>query len=198
MNTIEQITDNPLLKFYYMARDKILVEGYGWELEICERRTFDQTRPIDFLNEYVFVLCNAGLRNQAAQKIFDAWKNEGAKAINHPSKRTAIIEMSKKDDFIEMFLIKLGASTDEYKIELLSQLSWIGNVTKYHLARNIGIDCAKPDRHLIRIAEKFGYTDVQDMCKFISNNVGERIGTVDVVLWRYSNLFGSKSGDKHD
>lgn len=126
-----------------------------------------------------------------AEKIFQKWKDEGSDTIGHLGKRKAIKEMEQKDDFIPLFIKKLQNGTDEEKIELLGQLGWIGNITKYHLARNLGIDCAKPDRHLVRLAEKFGYDNVQDMCKFISKCVGDRIGTVDVVLWRYSNLFGS-------
>ena len=67
----------------------------------------------------------------------------------------------------------------------------IGPITKFHLARNIGIDCAKPDRHLVRIAERFGWKDnIQGMCVKLAAYSGWRIGTVDLILWRYCNMHG--------
>jgi hypothetical protein len=51
----------------------------------------------------------------------------------------------------------------------------------------MGIDCAKPDRHLQRLADRFGYSNVQTMCREIANESGYRIGTVDLILWRYCN-----------
>ena len=80
----------------------------------------------------------------------------------------------------------LQASND--KIEYLDSLPMIGPITKYHLARNLGIDCAKPDRHLVKLAKYFGYPSVQQMCEDISKESGYRIGTVDVILWRYCNM----------
>ncbi len=77
------------------------------------------------------------------------------------------------------------------KIIYLGSLPFIGDITKYHLARNLGIDVAKPDRHLTRLAKIFHYDDVQEMCKYLSDKTGDRIGTVDVVLWRYCTLVPS-------
>ena len=73
----------------------------------------------------------------------------------------------------------------------METLPWIGPITKYHLARNLGIDVAKPDRHLVRLAKRFGYnesTGVQQMCEELAERTRDRIGVVDVVLWRYANL----------
>jgi len=71
------------------------------------------------------------------------------------------------------------------KVEYVASLPMMGPITKYHLARNIGIDCAKPDRHLQRLAARFGYSDVQTMCGEIAKKSGYRIGTVDLILWRF-------------
>jgi hypothetical protein len=67
----------------------------------------------------------------------------------------------------------------------LEALPFIGTVTKWHLAKNLGLDVAKPDRHLLRIAARFGYDDVQRMCHDICEFCGERISVADLVLWRF-------------
>lgn len=79
-------------------------------------------------------------------------------------------------------------SRDMLRVGYLGTLPWIGKITKWHLARNMGIDVAKPDRHLVRLCEEFGFKDVQKMCGFISKRTGDRIGLVDVILWRALNL----------
>jgi thermostable 8-oxoguanine DNA glycosylase len=61
-------------------------------------------------------------------------------------------------------------------------------VTVYHLAKNIGLQFAKPDRHLVSISNKAGYQDVQAFCRDISNQVGDSITVVDLVLWRFATL----------
>jgi hypothetical protein len=73
-------------------------------------------------------------------------------------------------------------------IESLVQLPYIGPVTVYHLAKNIGLDVAKPDRHLVRIAQLAGYPDVHSFCEEISEMTGDRISVVDIVYWRFATI----------
>jgi len=126
------------------------------------------------------------MKNQVAEKIFENWCKNGESAINHEGKRKAI-------EFVKKYrheIMEELRNTDNH-LAVLEELSWIGKITKYHLARNIGLDYAKPDRHLIRIAEQYGFKDVQAMCKYISEYYDERIGVVDVILWRYCNMTGN-------
>jgi hypothetical protein len=67
----------------------------------------------------------------------------------------------------------------------LQRLPYIGEVTSWHLAKNIGADVSKPDRHLVRVAARFGYADVSSMCKDISSAVGDKMSVADLVLWRF-------------
>ena len=61
-------------------------------------------------------------------------------------------------------------------------------MTAYHLAKNIGLPVAKPNRHLIRIAQMEKYSDVQTLCGDISKLSGDSIPVVDIVLWRYATI----------
>lgn len=72
----------------------------------------------------------------------------------------------------------------------LRKLPFIGPVTSYHLAKNIGIDVVKPDRHLSRLAARLGFHSAQSMCTSIGREVGESAAVVDIVLWRYCALSG--------
>ena len=65
------------------------------------------------------------------------------------------------------------------------ELPFIGRITSLHLAKNLGFDVAKPDRHLVRLKDLLGYEDVDTMCSFIAAATGDPVRVVDLVLWRY-------------
>lgn len=54
--------------------------------------------------------------------------------------------------------------------------------------KNLGIQVAKPDRHLVRIAQNYGFNDVQKFCSSISEKTNDPVSVVDLVLWRYATL----------
>lgn len=82
-------------------------------------------------------------------------------------------------------------------IDKLEKLPYIGPVTKYHLGRNIGLDCIKSDRHLVRLASMFGYNSPEEMCEYLSGLYNERLGVIDVVLFYGVGTWntGGKNGD---
>jgi len=134
----------------------------------------------DFLVEYIFVVLNASMKNWVAAKIFRRFMEKlDFDMIGHESKRKAIIEASLK---YRGWFVSLQRAPD--KLAFLETLPWIGEATKYRLVRNLGIDVAKPDRHLLRVARRFGYNDVQEMRRELSEVTGDRVGVVDLALWR--------------
>ena len=64
----------------------------------------------------------------------------------------------------------------------------MGPVTSCHLAKNLGMEIVKPDRHLTRLAEKAGYDTVEQMCRTIADIVGDTLSVIDVVFWRYATI----------
>jgi hypothetical protein len=66
-------------------------------------------------------------------------------------------------------------------------LPFFGVASTAHLRMNLGLPTAKPDRHLVRIAARWGYSDVQAMCHAICSYTGDDIRMVDRVLW-YSSI----------
>jgi hypothetical protein len=73
------------------------------------------------------------------------------------------------------------------KLSFFESLPWIGPITKYHLAKNFGVECCKPDRHLVRIARQYDMTP-DELCRKLAEETGNSVNTVDTVLWRAANL----------
>jgi len=181
-------TPPDLIDFYAEAREFVVRAGYFWELETVQNRYFKDMDSAAFLEAYVFCVFNVGMKNQVAQIMFDRFCGSECdpKTIGHPYKREAIRTALEK--FPEWWGGLLNCSTDMERVEFLDTLPMIGAITKYHLARNLGMDVAKPDRHLVRLIKQFQFGNVQEMCKFVADVTDDRIGTVDVVLWRAANL----------
>ncbi len=70
----------------------------------------------------------------------------------------------------------------------IRSLPYMGPVTWRHLAKNLGVQVAKPDRHLVRIAQATARPSVDVLCDEIAAWLGEPVAVVDVVLWRWSVL----------
>jgi hypothetical protein len=69
----------------------------------------------------------------------------------------------------------------------VQQLPWIGPTNSRYLAKNLGFDLAKDDRHLKRLAQQYGYTPnsngVQRLVEDVSMRAKERISVMETVLW---------------
>lgn len=187
----------------------------------ADRKGFDEIRynlynsvvfsPDDFAFECFYVVCVAG------------FKQDYAKAISN-----RIIDFVKgKDNFEEEDLLKIyknkmkvraikniwdnrkkyqeqfyALETTDEKVEFLGKLPHIGNITKYHLARNLGLDFVKYDIWIQRLGVAlYGSKDFVDrvnnsklldeikcfcdeMFNDIKQETGEKVGFIDVVLWR--------------
>ena len=116
------------------------------------------------------------MREQVARTIYQkVFTTHDPMVIGHPGKRAAVQRAFQEYDVWFDTLLKA-----DDKLAYLESLPWIGPTTKYHLARNIGIDCVKPDRHLKRLAQRFGYATPDDLCRDIMNEVGGRLGMIDL------------------
>lgn len=174
-----------IIEFFYIAYEDIIKQGYADEVEYVDNiKPIDAQTPENFYLEYVWVVLNAGMKEQVARKIYNNYCDKfDIKYINHPTKKIAISEMFLV--YPDKFKLLSESSN---KIKYLESLSWIGPITKHHLARNIGIDTVKPDRHLVKLSEIFGFNNPLEMCECVNKDNGEKVGIIDVILWRYCNL----------
>lgn len=172
---------------YLDLKFKVIDAGYEGEVGWAE-----SLRPCTsagkFRDEYIWVVLNAGMKEQVAREIYrkinEAMQIEIPieEVFGHKGKVEAIKKMN--DSYEANFAMFLDV-TD--KLAFLETLPWIGKITKYHLAKNLGIDHVKPDRHLVRIAKKYKTTCLE-MCKKLANETGDRLSVIDVVIWRAANL----------
>lgn len=177
-----------IIDFYADAREYCIKAGYKQEIETVQNRYFKNVDVSEFLVQYVYCVFNVRMKNQIAEKMFDRFCESGCdlNTIKHPNKKKAIGEAINKCG--RWYARLMNCSTDTERVEFLDTLPMIGDVTKYHLARNLGMDVAKPDVHLVRLMKRFQFDDVQEMCKYVADISGDRIGTVDVTLWRAMNM----------
>ena len=76
----------------------------------------------------------------------------------------------------------------EAPVATMRAFPYVGEVTVFHLAKNLGIDTAKPDRHLSRMATILGYSDAHELCWEMADVSGDMVRVVDLVLWRFATL----------
>lgn len=178
-----------IVKYYYSAREYVVRAGFQEEIDWVEHLpAFASVTPEQFFIEYAYVVLNAGMKQQVAERIFRRFVDGGFvfDIIGHEGKRNAIMTAW---DLHSDWLTKLKAKeTLDEQLAYLETLPWIGKVTKYHLARNLGLDVVKPDRHLVRLAREFEFDSPERMCEVVRDTLGVRLGVVDLVLWRYCNL----------
>lgn len=172
---------------YLAIKQRVISAGYGGEIEWVEERRFSDD-PELFLSEYIYVVLNAGMREQVARVIFERIME----ALGAGKPLSTVFGNRLKVVAIEKMVREYRSVFESFKaahdpLAFLEGLPFIGGITKYHLARNLGFDYVKPDRHLTRIAANYN-TTVHELCRVLALESGERIGTVDVVLWRAANL----------
>jgi hypothetical protein len=173
---------------YFTLKANLIESGYADEID-WQTNLQPITDPIIFRNEAIWVILNSGMKAQIARLIHTRiWqaindKRDISEVFGHKGKVKAIKFIL--ENYTEMFN-QYGFSFD--KLEFLQSLPYIGKITKFHLAKNLGFDVVKPDRHLVRIASFYGFKDCNELCKWISSSSGDRVSVVDIVLWRSANL----------
>lgn len=172
---------------YFDIKGTLLAMGYEQELEWAAT-----LKPcpdaFHFFLEYCFVVVNSGMKAQIAQGIFEKILkalNAGnlvASVFGHKAKAQAIQEAWRA----QYSIFDHFAVADD-KLAYLEHLPWIGPITKYHLAKNLGLNVCKPDRHLVRISAQYKTTPEQ-FCSDLSKRTGDSVPLVDTVIWRACNL----------
>ena len=183
--------------------------GHGSEIEWQESRDPTSFSESNFLAEAAWVVYNSGFREAIVRRNFDfislcffEWASakeivdagsvcvEAAMlAIANRRKHEAVLEVARRvaDAGFPKFRKRLLADPLNY----LRLLPFIGPVTAMHLAKNLGFDVAKPDRHLVRLQRRLGFSDVGAMCAHFASATGDPIRVVDLVLWRFLERQGS-------
>ncbi len=195
-----------LFKKYSFVKQIIIDEGYQKEINWQSNIDFEELNKEKFLREIAWVILSSGMKEQIIRRIFykiessffnwnsitkivenkEKCYNNALKIFKNKKKISSIIESAEILNDINFSDFK--KSVRKKPVENLSLFPYIGPVTVYHLAKNIGIDVAKPDRHLVRIAKNEGFNDVQEFCRYIADRCEDSIPVIDIVFWRFANL----------
>lgn len=164
-------------------RAAVTAAGYGDDVEWSEALTAP-TDAEHFASEVIFVICNSGMRFTVARDIYNKvmeclrWGVSAGVVFGHKGKVSAINEVWFDRG---RYFAEYTAAPD--KLAYLVTLRWVGDITKYHLAKNFGLQYAKPDVHLQRLADAFSTTP-QALCEELAAGCGLKVATVDTLLWR--------------
>ena len=198
-----------LLSAYLLAKRVVIECGYGPELRWQASCNVDEVTESDFLREYAWVTLCSGMRERVVRAKFSSisecfhdWDSatrimedpESCRRLaltrfRHSGKINAIIRVASMIDSAGFPALKKEILDEPLKT--LQRLPYMGSATSRHLAKNLGLPFAKPDRHLVRIAEASGYRDVQQLCKDLSRLTGDSIQSVDLALWRFATIYDS-------
>ena len=175
------------LSHYLSLRQAVIDAGFAYDITWAQNVGAPASAEV-FASEFIFVVCNSGMKAQIARAIFERVKAallagvDPASVFGHKGKVGAIAHVWRERD---AWFERYNAAID--KVEFLGDMPWIGPITKWHLAKNFGVNAVKPDRHLVRVADYYATTP-DELCQTLARGSGERVGTVDYVIWRACNL----------
>jgi endonuclease III len=177
--------------------------GFLAEVEWQNSRHFSEFTESDLLREAAWVILCGGFREAVVRRVFDHislsffdWESSaaivGSASVCHSVAMGSFRNRRKLDAIVMVAdrIDKMGFETLKSRIlddpiQELRMLPHIGPITSWHLAKNLGFDAAKPDRHLVRLCDRLGFSDVQELCGSVAAATGNAICVVDIILWRY-------------
>jgi hypothetical protein len=212
---MKQITEITPSLFYYI-QNLLINSGNDSDnstfAEIHERLYKPKIFTSDeFAREVFYVICVAGFKQTTAKNMCrkvieyinvnkDPKFEELINIYGNVNKVNAIIKVWNSRVKLHEEFYKL--STPEEKLNFLAQLPHIGDITKYHIARNLGINFVKYDIWIQRLgvalygnmeyAEKVSNSklnpQIKEMCDKmffdLEMQINEKTGYIDVVLWK--------------
>lgn len=181
------------------------VERAGLSNEVAWQREADFTEftESELLREHAWVALCSGFRESAVRRAFDHislcfcdWESAeaivtagdiccatAAVSFANRLKLKGIFSTAKYISEVGFYEFRQSVLADP--INQLQKLAFIGPITSWHLAKNLGFDVAKPDRHLVRVSELLGFRNAEHLCRELAATTGEQAKVVDLIVWRY-------------
>ena len=198
-----------LATFYVGAKEHVIEAGFADEIDWQDSVSLGNLTESRFLREAAWVVLCTGFRESVVRSIFgrvseaflywssadrinahgEACRANALAVFHNVRKIDAIMEIVVRVAQDGMSHIRREVSRDSTRY--LQELPYVGPVTARHLAKNLGFAVAKEDRHLSRLARMAGHESADCMCRRIAEIVGDSVGVVDIVLWRYMTLVGT-------
>ena len=160
---------------YVHARQQVVDAGFLEEISWQESRSLSAVSETEFLSQLAWVVLAAGMSEAVIRNLFpriskafcgfrsartikaneDICRDAGLAVFGHAGKIEAIIVAAYR--VCDEGFANVRSSIETNAIEYLQTYSYLGPATSYHLAKNLGIDVVKPDRHLLRFADVPNY-----------------------------------------
>ena len=190
-------------QLYTAAREYVAVAGLEHEIRWQRDLKLEEFTETDLLREGAWVILCSGFREASVRGVFnylslcffdfeDASKIASAGATCTNAARVGFKNLLKLRAIVRMAEQIVTIGFDRFKERVLSDpvselqvIPFIGPITAVHLAKNLGLDSAKPDRHLLRASLALGYSSPLALCDSLSQMFNEQVNVVDLILWRY-------------
>jgi hypothetical protein len=177
--------------------------GLDAEVEWQRNADFEMFSEAQLLREVAWVILCSGFRESIVRRTFGHislcffdWESAilvrehgelcvraAMDSLRNEAKLRAIVTCANIVSSVGFDQLK-GTLQRDPMVEL-RRFPFIGPITVWHLAKNLGLDVAKPDRHLARLASLCGYSSAGELCQDVSQMSGEAVKVVDLILWRY-------------
>ena len=215
-NKIKRITEIDNITFNYL---QFVLQKNNLDQD---RITFKELRqllnegkiftPEEFAYEVFYVICVAGFKQDYAKKMCEnviKFIEENNGNISFESLSTIYGNKNKVKSILNVWENRkiyqekfYSINNIDEKVEFLATLPYIGNITKFHLARNLGLDFVKYDIWIQRLGVAlYGDESLVDLvnntkllpqikkaCDIMFDKIfeltSEKKGFIDVVLWR--------------
>ena len=191
------------MEVFARAREYVGRVGLQAEVEWQRSVELESFTESDLLREAAWVILCSGFREQVVRRVFDHvslcycdWESASAivdagpacriaamASFRNEAKLNAILKIAHQVHDVGFETVKRAIGSDP--IKELSRFPHIGPVTVWHLAKNLGLDVAKPDRHLVRLSNHLGFNSATHFCTAVSELVGEQAKVIDLIIWRY-------------
>lgn len=191
------------MNFFSKARSYVEQAGLSGEVVWQREADFTEFTESELLREHAWVALCSGFRESAVRRVFDHvslcfcdWESSeaivsageiccttAAFVFANRLKLQGVLSTARHINNIGFEEFKRSVLADP--INRLQLLPFIGPVTSWHLAKNLGLDVVKPDRHLVRISERLGFRSADDLCRELAATTGEQAKVVDLIVWRY-------------
>lgn len=196
---------------YYSQAKKFTLEFYSDTYDRILNTKFSEVSFERFFREYVWVVHTSGFSAKAVSKFWDnlisAYGDPQKIDSEHEliSRVSSVVNNPQKirSVYKTISLLKNNIRDHEWEKyrdenlntpDKLTKFGHVGPITKYHLARNIGlVDFVKPDLHLERMSRFWGYESPLKMCQDCPDDIP--LGLRDFILWMSASTFGTKEMD---
>src|ERR1017187_8645602 len=201
-----RIATEMLASAYVRAKLRVLASVFGSEIIWQKTVRIEELTEAVLLRECAWVILSSGMREAVVRRKFSTiseaffnwtsaqqivWYNydcvrSALLCFRHEPKIRAIAQTAAI--IHEKGFGAVREEIDRDPIAALRQFPYIGPTTSFHIAKNIGLSVAKPDRHMCRLAALTGYDQPADLCSTIAEYVGDPVSVVAIVLWRFATM----------